>query len=195
MIRIGLLRHGEVAGGPRFRGHSDDPLTAAGWDQMWSALGGDDRWERVISSPLARCAAFARAFARRHALPLAVDDRLMEMHFGQWEGRSAKELMAADPEALERFWRDPETYPPPGGEALSRFRARVLDAWNDIVTTHAGRRVLVVTHGGVIRVLLGHLQGRPPGRLLEIEVGHGTLHRLSIPGDAQGGSAAGITSG
>ncbi len=184
MTRIGLLRHGEVAGGARFRGHRDDPLTAAGWDQMWAALRGAGRWERVVSSPLVRCAAFARAFARRHGLPLALDERLMEMYFGRWEGRSAAALLATDAEALTRFWQDPEGCPPPGGEPLARFRARVLAAWRDVLAAHAGRRVLLVTHGGVIRVLLAHLRSQPPARLLDIEVGHGSLHRIDI--DAAG---------
>lgn len=182
-LRVGLLRHGEVEGGIRFRGHTDDPLTPAGLAQMDAALADSDRWDRVISSPLIRCAEFARAFARQSSLPLTFDTRLKEMHFGEWEGRSAAELMAEDPEALARFWRDPDAYPPPCGESLAHFRARVLDAWNDILSVYADQQVLMVTHGGVIRVLLCHVFEVPVSRWYEFEVTHGQLHGVHIGGD------------
>lgn len=180
MILVGLLRHGEARGGARLRGHTDDPLTAHGREQMHAATRDHFHWDRVISSPLARCAEFARTFARRQALPLTLDDRLKELHFGAWEGRTAAGLMAETPDALTRFWADPAAYPPPDGEPLAQFQARVLDAWRAIVTGPADRRVLVVTHGGVIRVLLCHLHRQPIERLLELEVGLASLHQVHV---------------
>lgn len=185
MMLIGLLRHGEVEGGNCFRGHTDDPLTSTGLSQMHAALSGNDRWDRLISSPLLRCAEFSDAFARQHSLPLTFDARLKEMHFGIWEGRSASELMAVNPEALTRFWRDPDTCPPPGGESLSGFQARVLDAWNDILSAHVGRNFLIVTHGGVIRVLLCHILNVPVSRWHEFEIPHGQLRGVRIDGDGR----------
>lgn len=189
---IGLLRHGEVEGGSRFRGHTDDPLTATGLDQMRAATNGEQRWGRVISSPLTRCSEFSSAFARQHSMPLSFDMRLKEMHFGAWEGRSAAELMAEDAEALERFWRDPEAYPPPGGESLACFQARVLDAWNDILFAYAGQRVLIVTHGGVIRVLLCHVFEVPASHWHEFEVEHGGLYGVRIGVDGMAMQTSGI---
>jgi hypothetical protein len=61
---IDLLRHGEVEGGVRFRGSTDHPLTAEGWAQMWAAVGTDIHWDRIVTSPLTRCADFARALSR-----------------------------------------------------------------------------------------------------------------------------------
>ncbi len=183
MTWVGLLRHGEVKGGSQFRGHTDDPLTPAGLAQMHTALAESDRWDRVVSSPLVRCAEFANAFALRQSLPLTFDKRLKEMHFGQWEGKSAADLMADDPQALESFWRDPDAHPPPGGEPLTCFQTRVLEAWNDILFAQTDRRVLIVTHGGVIRVLLCHVFEVPVSRWYEFEVSHGQLHGLRIDGD------------
>lgn len=182
-MSVGLLRHGEVEGGSRFRGHTDDPLTPAGLAQMYAALADSDRWDRVISSPLIRCEEFASAFARQGSLPLTFDTRLKEIHFGQWEGRSAAELMAEDPEALARFWRDPNAYLPPGGESLAHFQARVLDAWYDILSAYADQHILIVTHGGVIRVLLCHVFQVSVSRWHEFEVTHGQLHAVHIGGD------------
>lgn len=182
-LRVGLLRHGETEGGQRFRGHTDDPLTPAGLSQMYAEMADGGRWDRVISSPLSRCAEFSSAFARQHSLPLAFDTRLKEIHFGLWEGRSAAELMETDAEALGRFWADPAHNPPPGGESLARFQARVLDAWNDIRSAHANQHVLIVTHGGVIRMLLCHVFEVPVSRWHEFDVPHGRLHDLRIGGD------------
>jgi alpha-ribazole phosphatase len=182
-LRIGLLRHGEVEGGCRFRGHTDDPLTATGLAQMHAAIADSGNWEQVVSSPLARCAAFANVFADQHSRPLTFDARLKEMHFGDWEGRTATELMTTDADALTRFWNDPLHNTPPGGEPLAQFQARVLDAWKEIVTGHAGQRVLVVTHGGVIRMLLCQVTGVPVARLQEFRVEHGQLHGVCIGSD------------
>lgn len=182
-LRVGLLRHGEVEGGNRFRGHTDDPLTAAGLAQMHTALAASGHWEQVVSSPLARCATFAKEYAQRYSTPLAFDPRLMEMHFGTWEGLTPAELMPTAADALTRFWNDPLHNTPPGGEPLLQFQARVQDAWNDIVTQYPLRHVLVVTHGGVIRVLLCHLTGVAVAQLQQFSVGHGQWHGVRIGED------------
>lgn len=157
------------------------PLSLSGLVRMQAAADAGPPWDRVISSPLSRCAEFAHAYARRHCLPLSLDPRLQEMGFGAWEGRSAEELMATTPDALRRFWADPWTRPPPGGEPLDRLQERVLQAWEAILIGSAhDDHILVVTHGGVIRILLCHLLHLPPARLLELEVGHASLQRLRV---------------
>ncbi|MGF1616102.1 MAG: histidine phosphatase family protein [Gammaproteobacteria bacterium] len=176
---IDLLRHGEVEGGVRFRGSTDDPLSRQGWQQMERVVG-STVWHGIISSPLRRCADFAQAFAEQRGVPLHLEGRLREVHFGLWEGRTAAALMQAEPEALARFWQAPYAYPPPGAESLPRFERRVLDAWNDIIRGRAGRRVLVITHGGVIRVILRRVRGLSPDHLLGIDVPHASLHRVLV---------------
>lgn len=178
-LSLDLVRHGETEGGNRFRGHLDDPLTSRGLEQMWAAVS-TRHWDRVVSSPLIRCAAFARDYVERHALPLTFDSRLKEMHFGAWEGRTAADLMRTDADELSRFWNEPQHNTPPGGEPLAHFQARVLDVWNDVLAAHAGQRVLIVTHGGVIRVLLCHALQRPLSDALAFEVGPATLHRIRV---------------
>lgn len=182
---IGLLRHGEVQGGARYRGTTDDPLTAAGWQQMWAAVGDSARWERIVASPLARCAHFARALARQRSIPLKLDARVAEMHFGAWEGQTPAEILAAQPQALARFWDDPAAHAPPGAEPLARFAGRVLGAWHEIVCGHAAR-VLLITHGGVIRVILCHVLRLPVQRLLHLDVGYAALRFIDVQVDAQG---------
>lgn len=187
---VDLLRHGETiastSGAPNaLRGRSDDALSAlspAGWAQMRVATEGYAYdWQVVVTSPLARCAAFAQAFAAAHGLPLERDARLAELDFGAWEGVAIAALMqdAASAAALGRFWRDPWRHPPPGGEPLEQFEARVREAWRELAARHRGRRMLLVTHGGVIRLLLCAARGLPRSALLDLPVPHASLHRLA----------------
>jgi broad specificity phosphatase PhoE len=182
---VALLRHGETEGGARFCGSTDVPLTPLGWRQMRAAAGGEP-WRRIVASPLRRCADFARELAVELNLPLELDERLREMHFGAWEGHSAAELMAADAEALARFWRDPAANPPPGAEPLDEFQARVLAAWGALRQTPCQGQVLVISHGGVMRTILSDVLGHPLENLLEleIEIVHGSLHRVRLRGAA-----------
>lgn len=170
---IALLRHGDT-GFTGFRGSLDDALTPLGWQQMEAACAGHG-WAHIVSSPRQRCAAFARQLAAAHHCPLALDDRLTELHFGDWEGQTAAELMTRDADALGRFWQDPDRHPPPGGETMSRFSQRVLAVWRELACVE---NCLVITHGGVIRRILCEVRGLPLSQLLTLEVPHASLHRI-----------------
>lgn len=176
-----LLRHGETGLGG-FRGRLDDPLTPVGWEQMRRATVRNGPWQAVVSSPLVRCAAFAAEFAGESGLPLTYDERLAELDFGDWEGLGAEQLMQAHPEMLKRFWSDPWGCTPPNGESLAAFERRVRSALDDLARCHDGRCVLVVTHGGVIRLALCLAQGLGRGELLRLDVPHASLHRVVLGG-------------
>ena len=180
---LDLLRHGETELGGGFRGSLDDALTAVGWAQMQAAVEGGGPWDRLVSSPLQRCARFAERLAGELDLPLTLEPGMQEMHFGEWEGRSALELMDDHEEALGRFWADPYGFTPPGGEPVAEFSERVLAGLARLQAAHAGERVLLVTHGGVMRLLLARARGLPREQLLQVQVGHGALHRLQEGAD------------
>lgn len=183
---IDLIRHGEPRGGVRFRGRLDDPLSELGWRQMEEAVDGDAPWSRIIASPLARCADFAKKLADERALPLSFDERLRELGFGDWEGKRVEEIMEDDPEALRRFWEDPEKGAPPGGESLLLFRDRVLAGWAAIVAVADDPHPLVVCHGGVIRVILAGILSMPLGALFTLEVPYACRSRVKIIEDDEG---------
>jgi alpha-ribazole phosphatase len=179
-VYLELLRHGETEQGGGLRGSLDDALTATGWAQLRAAVQQAGPWDRLISSPLQRCARFAEELAEQRGLPLSLDPALQELHFGAWEGRSAAELMVRDADALGRFWTDPSAFTPPGGEPLVEFEARVLDAVQRLELNHAGERLLLVTHGGVMRLLLAGARGLPPADLLQVNVSHAQRVRLQL---------------
>jgi alpha-ribazole phosphatase len=183
-----LLRHGETEGGARYWGGTDVALSPKGWEQMRAAVFGHS-WELIVSSPLRRCATFAKALAQERGVPCRYDEDLREMSFGEWEGRSAAELMQTDAERLRRFWSDPSAQAPPGGESLAQLHSRAVAAWLRVVTDPESKRVLIITHSGPIRLLRAAQSGTPLSALLSIDVPHGSL--LGIECDADGSIAPG----
>lgn len=179
-VTLDLMRHGEPVGGRRYRGQIDDPLSDTGWAQMRAAVGDAAPWTRIVSSPLARCRAFAESQAERLALPLAFDARLKEVGFGAWEGRTAAEIEAVWPGSLARFKADPIDARPAGAEALAAFYARVAAALDDLVAASAGEHVLLVGHAGVMRMALAWALQMPLANAYRVEVASASLTRLRI---------------
>lgn len=183
---VDLLRHGTPEGGARYRGHLDDPLSPEGWRQMRAAVGSSVPWQRVVSSPLIRCAAFAGEFAAGHALPLRLDEGFKEISFGDWEGRRIAEVFETEAAAVSRYWQDPVAHTPPGAEPLRDFSRRVIAAWDRSLAAHSGEHLLLVTHGGVIRAILAHVLGMPLSAVLRLEVPVAALSRIRIQPDVNG---------
>ena len=179
-LRLDLLRHGETELGGGLRGSLDDALTSKGWEQMRAAVLEQGPWDRLISSPLQRCARFAEELGASSGLPVVLDKDLQELHFGAWEGQSAAALMETDAEALGLFWADPYAFTPPEGEPVADFSKRVLAAVERLHAAYAGERILLISHGGVMRLLLAQARGLPREQLLNVEVGHGALFSLSV---------------
>ncbi|OYQ04232.1 histidine phosphatase family protein [Pseudomonas mandelii] len=179
-LHLDLLRHGETELGGGLRGSLDDALTAKGWEQMRAAVAEQGPWDRLISSPLQRCARFADELGEQLGLPVHLDKDLQELHFGAWEGQSAAALMETDAEGLGLFWADPYTFTPPEGEPVEDFSTRVLAAVARLHAAYAGERILLISHGGVMRLLLAQARGLPREQLLNVEVGHGSLFSLSV---------------
>ncbi|HEX8595287.1 MAG TPA: alpha-ribazole phosphatase family protein [Pseudomonas sp.] len=179
-LHLDLLRHGETELGGGMRGSLDDALTELGWEQMRSAVAQAGPWCRIVTSPLQRCARFAEALAEQLALPLSLEPDLQELHFGDWEGRSAAQLMETDAEGLGLFWADPYAFTPPNGEPVSAFSIRVLAAVQRLHQAYDGERVLLISHGGVMRLLLAQARSLPREQLLQVQVGHGALLAIQV---------------
>ncbi len=155
---IDIIRHGEPEGGRRYRGHGiDDPLTSKGWEQMRAAIPDLPRWQHIVSSPLQRCLAFSQELAEDLHIEYSIDERVREIGFGVWEGKTPDDILAEDPDALDHFYRDPVNNRPEGAEALDRFSKRVWQAYEDILQTHADQHVLIVAHAGVARAITANI--------------------------------------
>lgn len=181
-----FMRHGEPVGGRKYRGQIDDPLSDKGWAQMRETVADFAGWDAIVSSPLSRCQAFSRELAEKLGKPLHFDERLKEVGFGEWEGKTAAELKAADPDLLHRFKLDPIGARPAGAEPLPDFHARVGAALQDVLQQHSGKHVLVVCHAGVIRMVLAHALAMPLANAYRIHVASASLARLVAQPTGQG---------
>lgn len=176
---LDLLRHGEPEGGSRYRGHAvDDPLTEKGWAQMREGLGDHASWDLIISSPLRRCREFAESVGRDCEIPVQVDERFKEIGFGQWEGKNKNQLKAERPEEFAAFYRDPVRNTPKDAEPVCDFHSRITLAVDDVLTTHAGKRILIVAHAGVIRATLVHAINAPVESMYNFDVINGRVSRI-----------------
>jgi alpha-ribazole phosphatase len=92
--------------------------------------------------------------------------------------------METSAEALGLFWADPYSFTPPDGEPVADFSTRVLAAIERLHAVYAGERVLLISHGGVMRLLLAQARGLPREQLLNVEVGHGALFSLTVESGA-----------
>ena len=151
---IDLLRHGEVEGGSCYRGITDDPLSSSGWEQMHNKLAIQTDWDLIVSSPLIRCHAFAQSLSQELLLPLHLNSSFQELDFGDWEGKTADQI---NPQLLAQFYLDPMSFPPPNGERFAHFQQRVIQAWQSLYEVHHGKHILLITHAGVIRIILAYI--------------------------------------
>ncbi|MDX2506433.1 MAG: histidine phosphatase family protein [Gammaproteobacteria bacterium] len=165
-----LLRHGQPQGGQVFRGATDDVLTEQGWKQMANAVSGLTDIELIMTSPLRRCCEFAVKLADQRALPLLQLEALKEIDFGQWEGKSAQQIESESSAELHRFWQNPIENTPPAGEPLLEFQQRVIDCWHELIMGNRGKNCLIISHGGVQKVILSEVLKMPVQAMHNIEV-------------------------
>lgn len=184
---IDLIRHGEPEGGQKFRGALDDPLSELGWQQMRAAIATKDHWDVVVSSPMKRCRFFAEEVARERDIPLHIADNLREVSFGVWEGLTAEAINERFGDDLARFWSNPGSFTPPEGEPMAEFRDRVVRCFQQWQAKLAGQRVLVVCHGGVIRMILGDVLGVPLERsFASVSVPYANRSRIRVDQSVHG---------
>ncbi|WP_198972132.1 histidine phosphatase family protein [Xylophilus sp. ASV27] len=149
-----LVRHGETDANleRRFQGQVDRPLNATGHAQalrLAQRLAGSPP-DLLWSSDLARARETAMPVAAQTGLVLATDAGLREQNFGVVDGMRVDDIQRDFPEAWQRWTQFRADCALPGGESTRDFHARVIGALRRVAAAHAGRSVLVVTHGGVL---------------------------------------------
>jgi len=183
---ITLLRHGEVELGNVFCGSTDPALTDKGWAQMQKSIEDEESWDKVISSPLQRCFEFSESLATQEELECITDERFQEIDFGDWDGISPQDILEANPDPLNAWWKSPTKVVPPNGEAFLDFRSRVLKAFYEISESNKGENLLLVTHAGVIRIILMHVLGMQDENLFRLNVDYASISRIRIYSDETG---------
>jgi alpha-ribazole phosphatase len=123
----------------------------------------------VIASPLRRARRLAEAIDPHAAL----DSRLAEIEFGEWDGRAWDDI---DRDSLDAWAADLLGFTPPGGESVAGLQQRAID----FAASLTGPRVALVTHAGIIRALLGHWHQLPAAEWSQLKFEFGSVTQIEI---------------
>ena len=181
-----IVRHGETAWNAegRVQGQLDVPLNEVGIAQaraVAAALQGE-RFSAIYSSDLQRVTQTAEPSARMLGLPVRLDARLRERHYGMFQTLTYAEVKTNHPEEYARFKAKDPDYDFRTGESLRAFSARSIECIADLAARHPGESILVFTHGGVLEMARRFATGASLSTVREFEIPNCGLNRMSIDG-------------
>ena len=170
-----LVRHGRTAfnAAGKLVGRLDPPLDEVGRAQaaaIGDALKGVDR---VVSSPLLR----ARQTAEYIGTPVEVDDRWIEVDYGEYDG-----MVLGSPEAaaLWEAWRSDVSIVPPGGESLEQMGQRVVSALDELLPAVVESDIAVVSHVSPIKAAVSYVLGAGPETAWRSHLDPASISRITI---------------
>jgi len=166
MVRILLVRHGEVPGikPERFRGGANYQLTERGREEALLTahrIARDWRPAVIYTSPRQRCIDTGRVIAEQCAAPARVLEDLFDLDYGAWTDKTHDEIRSTYPAEYQRWKSQPHLVRFPGGLSLQDVSARVTDALRYVTARHANDTVVLVGHDSGNRCLLLHVLGLP----------------------------------
>jgi broad specificity phosphatase PhoE len=150
MSRVYLVRHGQTAWnvGEIFRGRADIPLDETGKHEVH--LAGetlkDETLHAVYSSPLSRSMETAENIAKFHDISVTPLDAIIDISYGEWEGRGNQEVQQKYPDLHALWLREPHKVLFPGGESLDEVRSRTMAALEDLLVKHQNENFALVAH-------------------------------------------------
>ncbi|MCP3856438.1 MAG: histidine phosphatase family protein [Actinomycetia bacterium] len=144
-----IARHGRTESNARglLLGRADPDLDSTGREQAGQLAASLERVDRIVTSPLARTRQTAQAVADTFGLAAEVDERWIELDYGDWDERPISEISAG----TWAQWRADTDFRPPGGETLAELGERVRQGAADLVDAAAERNILVVSHVSPIK--------------------------------------------
>jgi probable phosphoglycerate mutase len=174
-----LLRHGQIQGHKtrRFIGRTDIPLDETGLAQalFWKKMFSHIRFDKIYTSGLLRCRNTADLISS--GKEIRIDPRLNEIDLGTWDGKSFDSIKKTMPGLFQQRGKKIESFRPPGGESFNDLYNRVSPFFKAL-KKDLKIPTLVITHSGVIRVILCRYLGMDPGQLLKIKLEYGHLFLL-----------------
>jgi broad specificity phosphatase PhoE len=187
-----LLRHGQTAARGRYIGSTDLPLAPEGErgvEQIASLLR-QKEFDAIYCSPMLRCRQTLDILALEQTSHIC--EELREIDFGRWEGLTFAEICEQDGEIVDSWSRWSEDFSFPQGESLRDFLNRIMQIKKKIAEGPA-EKLLLVTHGGVIRHLICSCLGLAPEKYLLFDVQPGLFAVVDLYRD--GGILAGLNQG
>ncbi|MGP4023734.1 histidine phosphatase family protein [Actinomadura sp. 3N407] len=162
-----LIRHGASAPArpdrpfPLVDGQGDPDLAPEGREQAERVCErlADERLDAIYVTTLRRTAQTAAPLARRLGLEPRIEAGLREVHLGEWEGGLFRKMVAENAPVVQRMFAEERWDVIPGAENHEAFAARVDESLTRLAAAHAGGRIAVFTHGGVIAQALASVTG------------------------------------
>lgn len=171
-----LIRHEEIDAEPgRCIGWTDIPLSAPSQVQLsakqFATRIGTARI--VYTSDLLRAVQTAEPLADVLKCPLKKNKALRELHFGRWENLTWEEIERLAPVGYRKFMEHWLTEPAPGGESYRDLKGRIARFWRRVLADHENGTIVVVGHGGSLRILIGQIIGMDDKRAMGIPFDRG----------------------
>ena len=182
MTRFWLIRHGEPAEQARHRcyGSLDVELSGAGREQMVRVAEylKAEPVAAIYSSPSSRALEGAGILSASLSCPVDIAPNLREIDFGDFEGLTYDEISARYPDAYRQWMETPTEMQFPNGESFPKMRTRVLSNFDTIRRQHENRTVVIVSHGGVNRILIGWALQIPDNCLFRLAQNYAAINLL-----------------
>ncbi len=177
-----VVRHGETAWNAdrRMQGHVDVPLSEVGRQQARAVAAhlAAEPIDRIYSSDLQRALATAETIRGRRGIALITDVRLREIHMGTFQGMTQGEAREKHAEAWERFFIHDAEFALPGGQSRAQKQLEIADFMEEVVRDHPGRRLVVVTHGGILIAMLRHVLHLSPSHHFRVSIDNAGIQRF-----------------
>jgi len=186
-IRVYLIRHGQVLNFEEktYNGHRDVDITPYGVRQMEAVAVRlrDEELAGVYCSDMIRTRKGADIIAAPHGLVPQPRPALRELDVKLWEGLNADSVEERFPGAFDAWREEGAEYQVPGGESIRNLAERVIPALREILDAHVSENIVLVTHGGVNRVILADAMGNGFNRLYSIEQDYGCMNIIDYFSD------------
>jgi alpha-ribazole phosphatase len=185
MTRALFIRHAETEMAGRYCGHSDPDLNAQGRAQLTHLLQelSGEAFDALYSSDLRRAVSTAQAIAVSRKMPVVLRPALREINFGEWEGMSWEEVERRDPDYAKKWVSAHPQLPAPSGESFQAFERRVLNEVDELLD--CSNPIAVVTHAGVLRVVLQSLCGYSEPQAWQATKAYCCVVRYEAKGECQ----------
>lgn len=169
-----LVRHGHVEGihPERFRGQLDLPLTDLGHAQAAATadfIAAHWKATAIYTSPLSRCRETGAKIGAAQGLGIEALPELIDINYGDWQGRTREEVKASTPERFNAWMTQPQLTVLPGADSLQDVQARLVRALDRMRSAHAGETVIAVGHDSTNRVFLTLAMDLPLSRYWHLQ--------------------------
>ncbi len=186
-MRFFFIRHGETTANKNriFQGTSDYPLTDEGKEEI-RRIGKyieHIKFSKLITTPLSRAKDSADIIMKilKNPPEVFIDSKLVEMNYGEWEGKFYDEIKEKYPDIAKVWYKNPFKAKIPKAEGFKSFKKRVLkalDYWKN--SANSDENLLFVTHGGVIMMCIADFLKISDENIWKIRINNGSLTILNL---------------